>query len=121
MVMSNCLLLLPLRNKANNYFKTSLHDVYWPSSFLRASLFYSFVLPIWTTISLQKRIRTACITLRNVLTPEFSPWCPEDLINSFSKISRGDKILAAMEIRNRTLCHGREGGITIKLQSIRVV
>ena len=109
-ITSNCLLLLLLCHKENNYFKQvctmsiGCHLAY---------VLHSSVLSIWATISSWKRIRTACITLCNVQTPEFSPWCLEEFINSFSRISqKGIRILAAVEMSNKTLCNGGRGGIT---------
>lgn len=84
-----------------------------------ASVLHAFVLLIWTTISLWMTIRMTCITLRNVQTPEFSPWCPEYLINSFSRVSqKGIRILAVEKISNKTLHNCGVGG-NHKLQSIR--
>lgn len=98
MIVSNCLLLFLLYNEGNNYFK---QVCIMSLGCHLASVLHAFVLLIWTTISLWKMIRMTCITLCNVQTPEFSPWCPEDLINSFSRASqKGIRILAVVKISN---------------------
>lgn len=118
MIVSNCLLFFLLHNKGNNYFKqVSIMSL----GCHLASVLHAFVLLIWTTISLWMTIRMTCITLPTVQTPEFSPWCPEYLINSFSRVSqKGIRILAVVKISNKTLHNCGVGG-NHKLQSIRVI